>query len=376
VTPDQLNKFITIVFVTIDRNQAAKRFVRSVRRRYPKIPILAADQNGPTDAMTQFYRDHGVRALWLPYDCGLSFARNRAFEQIQTRYVMLADDDFIFTDVTELCSPIEVMELDRRIGFLGGRLIDIRGPRNGPKKRFVRRWEKHLFLDRRLNSLISVPIDYMPLESEKIAGHEVFRCDMTLNWGVMRRAVFSEKIRWDENIKINGEHEDFFLGLKTNSCWKVCYLPELLCDHEQPDVSGYHALRGRLDGRERLADKWGLTHHLELGVGLRNYENYLAFESVPLPLSQLNVVSHEPKTPLAPSPVSKKDPSKAEADQPSRDVFSDEQFSQMRRENAALHLALAQHKRRELALRQSWSWRLTKPLRVVAEKILRSFKAE
>lgn len=366
MTPDQLNKFITIVFVTIDRNQAAKRFVRSVRRRYPKIPILAADQNGPTDAMTQFYRDHGVRALWLPYDCGLSFARNRAIEQIQTRYVMLADDDFIFTDVTDLCSPIEVMELDRRIGFLGGRLIDIRGPRNGPKKRFVRRWEKYLFLDRRLNSLISVPIDYMPLESEKIAGHEVFRCDMTLNWGVMRRAVFSEKIRWDENIKINGEHEEFFLGLKTNSCWKVCYLPELLCDHEQPEVSGYHTLRGRLDGRKRLAEKWGLEHHLELGIGLRNYKDYLNYETVPVKHDLLNVVPSEPETQLAPPPAPQGSPVPSKADHALKTMSLRQHIEKLRMENQELKASARQCVQNLKALESSWSWRITKPFRLIA----------
>ena len=104
-----LSQAITIVFVTYARDEAARRFVRSVRERYADIPILAADQNGPTEERTRFYRDHDVRMLWLPPDCGLSFARNRALEQARTPYVLLADDDFIFTDATDLKPPLKIM---------------------------------------------------------------------------------------------------------------------------------------------------------------------------------------------------------------------------------------------------------------------------
>jgi hypothetical protein len=199
---------------------------------------------------------------------------------------------------------------------------------------------------------------------------------MTLNWGVMRRAVFCKNIRWDENIKINGEHEDFFLNLKSNSSWKVGYLPELLCDHEQPNGVGYHALRSRLAGRKVLSEKWQLTNHLEVGVGLRKYEDYTAFELLPLKLDRFNVVPHEPETPVAPSPISRK------LSGDSTDGFEDpivaheKQISALRKVNAELGLALEWHKTRERALRKSFSWRLTKPIRVIAERVFRLSKAE
>jgi len=283
----------------------ARRFVRSVRSRYADIPMIAADQNGPSEERTRFYRDHGVRMLWLPPDCGLSFARNRAVEQVSTPYVLLADDDFIFPDATKLEAPLDIMEQTRRLGFLGGRLVDIRATRAGEDHRFLRRWEKFLIPLKELSTLVSIPIDYLPLQTLTAANQKIYLCDMPMNWGLLRRAVFNDQLRWDEKIKINGEHEDFFLNLKLNSSWIAGFFPGLICDHQSHQNSTYQPLRNRQQGRQIFAEKWGFTHHLELGVGLRHYSDYRAYESIPVPHPELNEVAGEPGLSEAPPPVKK-----------------------------------------------------------------------
>jgi len=362
-----LNKLLSVVFVTFSRDEAAVRFVSSLRKFYPDLPVLVADQNGPTEGMKRFYHQNKVSVLWLPSDCGLSFARNRAFEQVQTPYVLLADDDFIISQMTNLQSAVEILEQDRRIGFLGGRLIDIRTASDGAKVRYLRRWEKYLFLVEQLKTLISVPIDYLPLQSKRIAGHEIFLCDMTLNWGLMRRAVFSNTIRWDERIKINGEHEDFFLSLKHHSAWKVAFFPDLVCEHEQPHVAAYHKFRRRLAGREILAEKWGLEHHLEIGVGLRSFSQYLAFDRVPIPHEKLNSIDGEPGLPVAPEPISSKN--HQEQTELHQKVDPNPEILALRREVVSLRESLSAKTSSEEALRQSWSWKFTSPLRFLANAL-------
>lgn len=277
---------VTLVFVTIGRDKAAIDFVRSVRRLFPKLRILVADQNGPTERMEQFYTRQRVRMLWLPWDCGLSFARNRAVEQVTTDYILLADDDFIFTQETMLSDAVQILESLPEIGFLGGSVIDVIQNEHGDQERRFRKWEKHLILMEEASTLISMPIDHLPLQVREAAQKKVYLCDMTSNWGIFRRQVFDSH-RWDESIKINGEHEDFFLGMKVHTNWKVAYYPGLICDHQQVRNPKYGGLRYRLDGRTALGKKWNLSHHLELGVGLRSFTNYLAYSEVPVSISEV-----------------------------------------------------------------------------------------
>jgi len=381
----KFGKQLTVVFVTIDRNKSAMRFVSSVRQYFPKISILVADQNGPTDEMVDFYRENTIRMLWLPNDCGLSFARNRALEQVETPYVVLADDDFIFTDWTNLEKAFDVMVENPKIGFLGGRIIDIRADEHGNEKRFLRRWEKFMIVCQKTGTLLTVPIDYMPVQTMDVSGCKVYLCDMTLNWGVLRTSVFNEKIRWDEQIKINGEHEDFFLNLKQNSSWQVAYYPGLQCDHFQTSAPEYQKLRQRQAGRKTLAQKWKLTHHLEIGVGLRDYNDYLSFRETPIYCAELNMVEGEPELEAAPTPISKLAKQPFRLNQLSDNERALEEMEKQRldlkRKVRRLELMVADKdeklRQSSLALRalqKSWSWMLTAPLRKIASLGIRQFK--
>ena len=64
-------------------------------------------------------------------------------------------------------------------------------------------------------------------------------------------------IGWDENIKITGEHTDFFLRLK-NKKWKVAYLPNVEIGHEKQNDAEYKQLRSRKEGLVYLLKKHGL----------------------------------------------------------------------------------------------------------------------
>ncbi len=42
--------------------------------------------------------EHNLQVIKLPYDCGLSNARNELVNNVNTEYTLLLDDDFIFTE--------------------------------------------------------------------------------------------------------------------------------------------------------------------------------------------------------------------------------------------------------------------------------------
>jgi glycosyltransferase involved in cell wall biosynthesis len=296
---------ITLLFVTIGRNQSVKRFVISVRRYFPNLHVIAVDQNSKTDEMIRFYEGYKIRVIWVPFDCGLSYARNRGIEEVETPYALLADDDFIFTEKTNVQAALDVLENDPELGFIGGSIIDIRTDPDNAEIRYLRRWEKFFLICERTKTLITIPIDYLPLQTRLVAGHTIYLCDMTSNWGLFRMKLFDGTMRWDEDIKINGEHEDFFLSLKENCSWRVGYLPRLQCDHQQTYQSEYHKLRSRQTGRSLFGRKWGFSHHLELGVGLRDFGDYLAFLEIPLNYQEVYDPDGEGNVEFLPGPSSK-----------------------------------------------------------------------
>jgi glycosyltransferase involved in cell wall biosynthesis len=273
---------VTVVVTTIGRDESVKRFVTSVRNVYTDLAIIAADQNAPTEEMEQFYRSQRISVLWMPYDCGLSYSRNRALEQVETEYALLADDDFIFSEKTDIESAIRICDADPGVGFLGGSITDLQTGGHAKEERGLRRWEKFFLLSDQTRTLISIPIDHLPLMPREIAGHTIYACDMTLNWGLFRTAMYGKDVRWDEDIKINGEHEDFFLNLKTVTNWQVAYFPGLQCDHQPATNRAYRQLRRRTQGRQVFAAKWNLTHHLEIGVGLRDHRDYQRYAETPV----------------------------------------------------------------------------------------------
>lgn len=106
-----------------------------------------------------------------------------------------------------------------------------------------------------------------------------------LNFAVMRKKIFADGAGWDTRFRSNGEHEDFYLNLKENTHWEVAYCPDFICSHNHLSSTSYKNLRNRQDGWRLFGVKWLLTHHLEIGFGLRPYgsfeDNYIRHDASP-----------------------------------------------------------------------------------------------
>ena len=265
---------VTFIFTTLERNEAAKRLIDSVRHYFPDLPIIVADQNHPNDAMRDYYSQNRVDVIWVPYDCGLSYARNRAVQTVSTPFVLIGDDDFIFTDMTDITAALSILCGDDNLGVVGGSIIDVYHDNKGIEYRALRRFECFLIHLDKWRTLVTIPIDYLAPQDRCIAGHTIYLCEMTLNWALFRTDLFVQGLGWDETIKINGEHEDFFLALKKKGAWEVAYFPGLQCEHSNITSPSYGGLRNRSSGRQAMAKKWGLDYHLQIGTGLRDFRRY------------------------------------------------------------------------------------------------------
>jgi hypothetical protein len=273
VTPPDHSSRLTVIFATMDRPDAARRLVTSIRRTYPHMDIIVGDQSDPTSAMSSFYSYNDVLYVNLDYDCGVSEARAACANAARTEFIVLADDDFIFSGDTDLSIPLLQLDADSSVGFVGGSILDIQGDSDGHHQAVRRRAEKYIFHDPSRGIYLTVPIDYL-LPRSRIAGGRVFyECDATLNWGVMRKSLL-QQVWWDPRFKSHGERENFFLDMKLNSSYKVSFCPDLICLRHDIAATRHGAFRERQSEWALFADKWKLRDHLEVGLGLRAYANY------------------------------------------------------------------------------------------------------
>jgi len=257
---------VALGIVTIERPHAVARLVRSARRLWPDIRIHVADQSANIDAMRGFYSVQRVNVVRMPFDAGLAASRNALVDAADEEFLFLCDDDFVLGAETRIEQAIAVMDGAADIAVIGGRLHDL-----DEHSERVRNWEMYFHYDPRHQTFTAIPIyNYAPVV-RTVADVNIFMCDAVLNFCVLRRSIFCERVRWDDAIKINGEHEDFYLNLKLNTRWKVGYLPSLAALHcPAAGAGGYRALlRERQDGWEHFRRKWNIEQHVEIGTGIR-----------------------------------------------------------------------------------------------------------
>lgn len=86
----------TFIITSFMRHQCVFNLVESIREYYPKHPIMICNYDG------QPLEVEGANVIQERFDIGLSAARNRLVNSVKTEYVVLLDDDFIFTQKTKV----------------------------------------------------------------------------------------------------------------------------------------------------------------------------------------------------------------------------------------------------------------------------------
>ncbi|MHA3915330.1 glycosyltransferase family 2 protein [Halovulum sp. GXIMD14793] len=256
---------LSLVFATIDRAYAAERLILSARRYFPDLQILVAEQTDTPTPLAAFCTDLGVRHLSLPHDSGVTVARNALVRAVETPFFVLCDDDFVLTEATDFAPALHIMHHNPQIGVVGGRLWDI----HSGDTRHPRHWEMFLNLDREHGTLTALPIQNLAPIAGQCGPYRYLQCDAVLNFAVMRRAMFSDMVRWDPQFRCNGEHEDFYLTLKHHSDFKVVYYPGMVADHHHISSPAYARLRDRAEGWQAFMEKWQITQHLEVDEALQ-----------------------------------------------------------------------------------------------------------
>ena len=205
----------TVLVKTFERPDALRKLVTSIRRLYPRIPILVVDDSAaPLDPVPE-----GVtRYFHLPYDTlGPSGGRNFGLRHVETEYVLVSDDDMRFRRNTDLRKLLHTLRTTR-FDVVSCKWLD-HDPWRSIRLGYRRFEGTAEIVDGKLVRRLGVA-------SCEIDGLPVF--DVVAQFFMAPVERLGED-PWDERLRFV-EHVEFFLRLKERGLLST-RLPDVAVDH-------------------------------------------------------------------------------------------------------------------------------------------------
>jgi glycosyltransferase involved in cell wall biosynthesis len=180
---------ITAIIKTFNRPYELNQLVKSIRRVQPDLEVIIADDSGRPNHFPD------ITTLVLPFNSGVSIGRNAALDIVQTPFVLLLDDDFVFYCKTCLAEALRLMQQTPQIDIMGGKVINL------PE------CQADNYRDAALFPTSNTPT--LP-KGSLLAGLPVY--DKVANFFIARTDRL-KLVRWDPELKLT-EHADFFTRAK------------------------------------------------------------------------------------------------------------------------------------------------------------------
>ncbi|KAI1892238.1 hypothetical protein AGOR_G00131300 [Albula goreensis] len=117
-----ISALVTIATKTFIRYDKLQVLIESIRRYYPTVTIVIADDSEHPQPVTGPYIEHYI----MPFGKGWFAGRNLAVSQVTTKYVLWVDDDFIFTANTKVEKMVDMLERTT-LDLVGGAVREVTG---------------------------------------------------------------------------------------------------------------------------------------------------------------------------------------------------------------------------------------------------------
>eukprot|EP00924_Labyrinthula_sp_SR-Ha-C_P005828 maker-scaffold_14-snap-gene-6.54-mRNA-1 protein AED:0.00 eAED:0.00 QI:58/1/1/1/1/1/2/167/679 len=196
--------------------------IKSIRKFYPTITVLVADDSGGdnVELIKEIDSIH-TKVIYLPENCGLSHGRNVLVKHVETKYTLLVDDDTLFAFDTRIDLMLNILEESeasfKPIDLVGGTYENIE-----EKFQFTETESYGLkfYVDHKKQDLFMA---YAPGQFESFGTNQdskaenYYKCrqvDVTHNFFLARTEALRSSPWRDELIM--SEHELFFLDFKKN----------------------------------------------------------------------------------------------------------------------------------------------------------------
>jgi len=248
-------KDVAILIMTFLRDDALFACVKSIRKLYPDIAIFIADTGHKSKRKDDFCLENKCTLFNIGFDVGVCAMKNEGLERIpdKFKYVLVCEDDIVFTVETKLETLRDILEKRNSIGIAGC---------------LIKRVKREGTTGQNYEARLSIAKDTIYVRQvakpawKKLGDTRYFYCDIISNVFMMRREIWNQ-IKWDEQYKTTPEHTDYFLLLKHNTDWKVAFTDSMSMEHHAQYRCGheYTVKRTRAYGYKKLASKWGVKYY-------------------------------------------------------------------------------------------------------------------
>ena len=256
---------ISVLIKTFQRPKTVNRAIQQIRKFYPDIKILLADDSQKSteilDPKTQVYR--------LPFDSGLSKGRNFLLSKVETEYFLIMDDDHFFSRGTHLKKMVDILERED-FDILSCLVFE----RSKSKKELYRK--------RLIDFYLNIELENGELKflDGYHTSHKDYKvCDLVHNFFLAKTKRVKAMGGWDERLKI-AEHADFFIQTKQAGL-KVGYTPRSKVNHvhlsEERFSNDYAAFRKRMSEFRRIwIEKHGITQIMRRDGSVLSSQDFIA----------------------------------------------------------------------------------------------------
>ncbi|XP_078057179.1 beta-1,4 N-acetylgalactosaminyltransferase 1-like [Mustelus asterias] len=115
-----ISELVTIATKTFLRYDKLRQLISSVRKYYPSVTIVIADDNNETQKIQGAF----IEQYFMPFKKGWFAGRNLAVSQVKTKYLLWVDDDFIFAADTKLEKMVDILE-KTTLDIVGGSVREV-----------------------------------------------------------------------------------------------------------------------------------------------------------------------------------------------------------------------------------------------------------
>jgi glycosyltransferase involved in cell wall biosynthesis len=230
----------TAILTSFNRPAYIYDCVRTLKEHYPHIKVIIGENGTPDEELGEKVEKMGAKYVVLPFDCGVPYVRNRLFEMVDTKYVLVGDDDFFYTPEAHLTEMQTFLEAHAEYAMIGGRVIE-----HGQVKDYQGYVEGGVYTKYRAEDL--------KYKKCKKSGLEYTPIDMMTNFWIGR---LKDLPKYNEDHKIYHEHTDYMLSLKV----KMAFSPQPLVLHKYKRYyyPNYGKYRFRPEERDYIRNKYNL----------------------------------------------------------------------------------------------------------------------
>src|SRR6056297_23020 len=214
-------KKLTALVVSFLRPRYTLDCVRSLKKTYPNIGDIVVGNNGEeNEEIKKVVEGVGGRYYKLDFNIGVPASRNKLIDKINTKYVLVGDNDFLYDEEAKVDKMVTFLENNPEFDLIGGRIIENNKIKN--YQGFIDIYDDHLEY--------SMVHENEAIDLDKASGLRYKEVDLTFNYFVARVDSIKD-VPWDEGIKVAYEHSHWFINLK-KAGKKVAFSPDSIVKHK------------------------------------------------------------------------------------------------------------------------------------------------